>query len=670
MSQIQFAFNIRWLAFVLIAVFATTAALSTWDESWTADEPVHLVAGLAQIQTGDPRLHVDHTPLARLIAALPALIVRQPLVAERSPKAWQNADYDVVHPVLQEMEERLLRPARLTVLGLSVLLGVLLYRWGCQLFGPPQALLPLALFAFCPPLLANAAIVATDLPVTAFLFAALYGWWRYLASPSVIRALATGLAVGAAFATKHTAVLLLPVFLLTGLAWFVSRLRGGGGLRAIGAVLGGGLAIALATLLIVNLVYWFDGVAITPSDYLVRIGSTNYLGTEGQKSLLEGLARLQQVWPAWLPIPLPYDYVAGALARLSQVSAQGQLTYFLGEAGTGGWPNYFAFMLLIKLSIPALLLIGMGTLAALRCLPQTAWDLGFLLLFPVLLIVTASLGKMQIGIRHLLPVFPFLLLLAGYALPACRRHWERIALLVLVGLNTIGSLAVHPNYLMYYNFLAGGPGNGWRISVNGDDWSQSDRALVRWLQARGIGEVYYDRLAWGNVLLARAGIATRKIPCEDPGQLVAFHIGMLLATRDLTQARCYEWLKHRRPDEKIGYNIFLYNTDSTSRYPRPAPPTELTLFNRALDLQRQGQKAPAIALYRQYLMQEPDYYQAHFNLAYALMESGQCVAAIPEFKRALELWPGYDEVRIHLQRCHQGLEMQPRLPPDAGRVTP
>jgi tetratricopeptide (TPR) repeat protein len=327
-------------------------------------------------------------------------------------------------------------------------------------------------------------------------------------------------------------------------------------------------------------------------------------------------------------------------------------------------------MLLIKLSIPALLLIGMGTLAALRCLPQTAWDLGFLLLFPVLLIVTASLGKMQIGIRHLLPAFPFLFLLAGYALPACRRRWERIALLALVGLNTIASLAVHPHYLMYYNFLAGGPDQGWRISINGDDWGQSKNELVQWLRDKQVKEIAYGQIGWVPEPGKWADIRVKEVPCTDTGEPVAFHIALLLYTSNLQTALCYEWLKLRKPDAKIGYNIFLYNTNRIPRYPRPVPPNELTLFNRALDLQQQGQNAQAIAQYRQYLIQEPDYYQAHFNLAYALMESSQCADAIPEFERTLELWPGYEEVQIHLKRCRLTLDRQAESAPATDRSAP
>lgn len=92
--------------------------------------------------------------------------------------------------------------------------------------------------------------------------------------------------------------------------------------------------------------------------------------------------------------------------------------------------------------------------------------------------------------------------------------------------------------------------------------------------------------------------------------------------------------------------------------PRPAPPANLQLFQQALTLQLNGKQEQSIPLYQEYLLQEPDYYQAHFNLAYAFMNMGQCESAIPEFERALELWPGYKAAHLHLANCYRKLGRQ------------
>ncbi len=118
-------------------------------------------------------------------------------------------------------------------------------------------------------------------------------------------------------------------------------------------------------------------------------------------------------------------------------------------------------------------------------------------------------------------------------------------------------------------------------------------------------------------------------------------------------------MRMQQPDEKIGYSIFLYNTSgmvgNPSSVQRPAPPLDITLFSEALKMQLAGRLDPAIQLYREYLEREPDYYQAHFNLGYALMQQGQYVKAIPEFRKTLKLWSGYGESYLHLANCYRAI---------------
>lgn len=635
------------LAAVLISLFVITAGLSVRNTSSTWDEPFHLAAGVSYLQTGDPRLNWDHPPLARLIASLAVLAIPIDPIAKQSPLAWKSADVlNAPNGSIDAMEIRLLWPARLMMLSLAVLLGILLYAWGSRLFGPKAALLPLALYAFCPPLLANAPIVATDLTITTLMFASIYAWWHYLQTLSRGWLLWTCLFVSLSFTAKFTAVALIPIFFLLGAFSFLEdagphqpgfRRR----FRLLGAAW---LAIGLAVWFGINLLYLFDGSFLTPPEYLVRV-------KELHPHLRSSAEKLNQIWSSWLPIPLPLFYTLGFFSRLTHLES-GHLTYFLGEVSNGGWPNYFLVMLLIKLPLASLFLIGAGMLLAIRRLPKGTLDLAFLLLPIGLLLWIASSGKLQIGIRHILPILPFLLLLSGYLLQGQVSYRRHILVGLLVASAAFSSFSVYPYYLMYFNFLAGGPDQGWRISIEGDDWGQGGADLVRWLESHKIKHLAYGPFGWSTSPLRRAGISTSTVPCEDKGELVAVHLGHLLKATAPEQARCYTWMRLRQPDEKIGYSIFLYNTKNS---PKPPHPANLLLFNQALTLQLKGEKEQSISLYRQYLLEEPEYFQAHFNLACALKDTGRCAEAIPEFERTLTLWSGYKEAHLHIASCYDEL---------------
>jgi hypothetical protein len=137
--------------------------------------------------------------------------------------------------------------------------------------------------------------------------------------------------------------------------------------------------------------------------------------------------------------------------------------------------------------------------------------------------------------------------------------------------NEGSSLEIHPDYLMYFNFIGGGADQGWRISINGDDYGQGDNNLVRWLQLRHVKTLAYGGFGWGNTILRQAGIATKALPCEDTGELVAAHIGSFLMTSTAKEDQCYEWMRLREPDAKIGYNIFIYNAHAASTVDPMAP---------------------------------------------------------------------------------------------------
>lgn len=639
------------IAGTFIILFLVIAGLSVRGQSSTWDDPPHLTAGLSYLQTGDPRLNVDHPPLARLVGALPALFLTTQSVSGQNPSAWQSGDInEATNTFFPFIESGLLWPGRLSMLVFSLLLGVLIYAWARDLFGNSRALVPVIVFAFCPPLLANAPLITTDMPITALMFASLYGWRNYLVRPRIRTLLWTSLSVCAAFATKYSALMLVPLFLLLAIL-AVALDRSGTSSRANRAVrlLGALLIIGFITLTGINGIYLFDGSFQTPVEMMVR-------AQQQAAPFLPRAALAARHWPASLPIPLPFEYAIGLSHVIYGVKAAGHATYFLGEASNGGWPNYFLMLLLIKLPLASLALIFLGIFRGIDRLPDHGLDLGFLLLPPVALFWVASTGKMQIGIRHLLPVLPFLLVLTGYLIHQGINRANQALIGALLLSNSWSSWSVHPYYLMYFNFLAGGPDQGWRISVTGDDYGQGDRELLAWLQARGIKQLAFGAFGHGQHLLALNGIQSKPVPCQDTGKLVAIHAGRLLLGSSLEQQQCYAWMRYRVPDEKISYSIFLYNSrNATQQDAEPTPPNELGDFQQALKLQLAGNLEGAITLYQDYLRREPSYFQARFNLGHALMSAGRCAEAIPEFQRTLELWPGYTETHVHLARCHRAL---------------
>src|SRR5712692_2548101 len=104
----------RVLVAILLAAAAAFGVAGIVGDSATVDEPVHLVAAVVHMRTGDAHLTVDHPPLARDLAALPLLFMNVNL-PDRTSAAYRAGEFGAVgREFFYEKNdgEKLLAPAR------------------------------------------------------------------------------------------------------------------------------------------------------------------------------------------------------------------------------------------------------------------------------------------------------------------------------------------------------------------------------------------------------------------------------------------------------------------------------------------------------------------------------------------------------------------------------
>ncbi len=224
----------KWLVTLLLfALLVGLFVLQLWVHitrtSATSDEPVHILGGYLYWECGDFVVNPQHPPLLKLLAAAP-LRSRQLSTPEwkcgaRNP-SWQEVEYGAARFVADNGTDSILIPARLAAASMSLLLAFLVCRLAWRMFGRTEALVALAILVFEPTVIAHGSLVTTDMALTATTMLAVYALYRYGERPGVWRLLAAGVAVGLMLASKHSAVLLLPILLVLMLADAVLRRRG------------------------------------------------------------------------------------------------------------------------------------------------------------------------------------------------------------------------------------------------------------------------------------------------------------------------------------------------------------------------------------------------------------------------------------------------------------
>lgn len=521
----------RWLAVLLLLLFFARLLHTESLKSITFDEPPHV---LNAVQYFQPRPMVSTINNPPLLHALMGALIRLAGLAydmgyEQDVWSWGDG-FDIAQVFFWQINDnwpQFFWVSRLAIIFLALLLAALVFRWAGQLYASPMpALLALLLLTFDPNILGFSYLATTDLGIAAFFTLAGYALWRYWRQPAGGRLAWAGFAVGLAMGAKFSGAALVPAIVLMTLYrwWLLDRSKAGA----------------------------------------VRAGATTAVIL-----LIAGFVLLA-VYRFQIPL-LAADY------RFQQAHfSQGHEAYLLGEISRSGWWYYYPVLFLVKTpsGLLALLLVGVGLFL---CSRQYRWDDMWLLLLSGAVFAATLAGSVNIGYRYLLPALPPLFIFLGQlAWPHISARWRWLTAVALFFF-IAASVRIHPHYLSFFNVLAGGPENGWRVAVDSNiDWGQDLEALGRYLAERGIEDAH---ISWfSTVMPKRYGIPgtsfltwppSDRDPVTDdlylgrplPGTY-AISATQLAGPYLQAGAEQMAWFRRRPPDAKVGYSYFIYEVEA------------------------------------------------------------------------------------------------------------
>jgi 4-amino-4-deoxy-L-arabinose transferase-like glycosyltransferase len=575
----------RALVLILLGFFAGAAILSMRHKSATVDEFAHLPAGYYYWLTRDFSLYAKNPPLVKMIASAPLLIFHPSAKRDQiglRKDAWRPWDYGTRFMRANwSRYKMLIFIGRLPVIFLSILLGLLVYLFSRWLYGKKAGLLSLFCFCLSPNILAHARLATVDAGSSLFLFAATFALFKFLRNPGPLWALLAGLCLGLAQLSKFTALFWIIFFVLfTLVAGFWPR-RLNSGRRGISKswpdYLGYLIVILFITWLVTCAGYGFKGLFRPTSSY------TFYSAP---------MKEIQAIF-AGLPAPLPEIYLQGLDAQILD-SEKGEFSnYLLGQWYRGRSLYYFLVALIFK--VPLALQVGfLIALFSFRRIPEGSegrdsgsrhrWtvlpeEAGLVFIMLSISALFSAGSSLQIGIRYLVPLFPFAFVLIGRlaVIPWFERPRFRVLLFALGLWLFASNLFIYPDYLAYFNELCLGPRNGHKILLDSNlDWGQDLQGLARYIKKKGIGKIH---LAYfGHVDPALYGI-DYDLPARPPvHEYTAISANLLLGFKGFRYPLTYhdppgiiksEFLEPylgQKPVSRVGYSIFIFkNPGAMSR---------------------------------------------------------------------------------------------------------
>src|SRR5438552_2052163 len=457
---------------------------------------------------------------------------------------------------------------RMAAATLTVLAAVVTFCFAHEMFGAAVGLIALLLFVFEPNLLAHGSLITTDMGMTAFLIATVYAFYRYVKRPSAVRLVLTGLAAGLALAAKFSAPLIfftLPILALCQLIRIDSgneaqRLRRA--LQLGGALLG----VAAISLAVLWSSYGFRYTA-RPAGQLINPPLEKYvsqLQLPRAEKILFFIARRHL---------LPEAYIYGLADVI--ITPRWMQSYIFGKLYRHGQWFYFPGVFVIKstLGLLILLLIAFPIVMAVRRGPPLREFL-FLAVPLTVYLAAAMKSNFNIGVRHILPIYPFAIIFAAFAawsLAGSRKAWM-YAVSGLLAFSVLSSLRAFPNYIPYSNEVWGGSSRTFKILTDSNvDWGQQLKQANAYLDSHGIRDCWFEYLGRS---IADPGYY--HIPCRPLQNAMGNpvptppHISgtILISATELTPESWgpgvlnpYLQFAQRRPDDSIANGIFVFRGD-------------------------------------------------------------------------------------------------------------
>ncbi len=573
------------VAFIMLFMMGGMAFSSSLGDSLTMDELSHIPAGYSYLSQRDFRINPEHPPLIKDMAAFPLLFMNITFPSQ-SP-AWTdgvNAQWWYGWELLFNSgnnADQMIFWARIPMILVLLFLGWFLFRWAKKEFNKETALLVLTAFTFSPTFLAHGRLVTTDVGAALGFVLATYFWLNFLRSPTRKNVIIAGLIFGFAMLLKFSMILLIPSLGITTIAYALAARK------------------SLFRYILLSIAAGIIGVAVVILPVYIW-HTSNYPAARQVADTIEILSsspmptlRNIVVWMAGKPILRALGHYFFGLMMATQRTAFGNTVYFLGMISGSGWWYYFPIVYLMKVPLAFhMLTLAALFLAALIMIKAPFWKnplqrlrewivahiASFSMIVLLIIYWGASVtGNLNIGIRHILPTFPFIYMLVFAAIVAGLKEiknptWKNslsYLIIFLILWYASSSLSSYPSYLSYFNEIGGGPDNGYKYVVDSNyDWGQDLKRLKTWVENNKVEKIKVDYFGGADVKYYLGDKAEGLDANQGPQK------GWLAISATSLQGGegnpvpgydqptgYYKWLDEYTPVTRAGKSIFIYHIE-------------------------------------------------------------------------------------------------------------
>jgi hypothetical protein len=605
----------------LCARFAVVSFGAASGKSGTYDEPLHVASAWVIFHYHDFRVIPEDPPLWKYWAAIPN--GRDALAVDFKSPLWRNIPRDInvywlwcaqtLYRTPGNDAAVLIDRSRMMMVVLGTALGLLIAWWAWKLGGAAAAVAATVLYTFDPGFLGHSPLVKNDVPFTLVMLGVLFTVWQLGRRITWLRVVALVLLCGAAPTVKFSGLIVGPVVAallfiraLLPMPWgiFKRQIAGRGGKCAAAG------GVCLVALLGTYLIIWgCYGFRFSPTaDPKVLLNTPEVI--QGLAVAQIGASHIdrfptEQEVKAWRP---------GAFVKLIQFAETHHLFpqawlhgllyiyattilrhgFLCGEHSMLGWWYYFPLAMLFKTPVATLVAMGLAFVLAMPVMRQppsaASWWSILCIGLPAIQYSASSLSShLNIGLRHMFPVYPLLFIAVGVTCAAAIQRWRRpaMALSVLLAIGLMAeSLMADPNYIAFFNAPAEWYGPMRLLGDSNLDWGQDLPLLADWQRQHPQDKLYLcyfgsvDPASYGiryTPLLGGYGAGPKPEEAHAPGVLAvsATHLQDIYTPPEYRN-RFALLIEGRKPLAVLGKTIYLYELRAPSTAPATGPTTSIS----------------------------------------------------------------------------------------------
>ncbi len=446
----------RWLPVILIFLFIALSFASARAESLTFDEIVHMQEGVNALTRHTFFIDTNNPPLIRELAMLPTVLGLGTLV-----------------------------PPRAVTVFFGALTLIAVYFFTKRYFGRTQAVFALFLLALEPTFLANSHYVTLDTGVTLFVFLAYMAFVRLMERYSIRRLGVVAITWGLAFSSKITAIPFLVIStVVAGLSVYKKAFK-----KLYTNIFHVIFFICITGFVIWAAYFFTSDVLVVSREDAGRVSSRLYAYALARNDkALAGILRIAETQK----LPLR-NYLAVIKNTVIRPQRQPKI-FFLGQFYPSARWYFMVTTFLLKVPIPLLVFFILGLCAQRR---RRRIALFAIPVFAVLVLISAV--NIQPWVRYMLPVIPFVAVVASESLYCLKGSAGKILVGTLCIWFAYGTGTAFPHYISYVNEFAGQAQSRYRILMDSNlDWGQSLPDFERYIQTIRPGFVSFSYFGRDN----------------------------------------------------------------------------------------------------------------------------------------------------------------------------